>query len=91
MLCVVQACCAGFLTSCICLPQPPKRYWEEVENEDKKDPDEDKTPEGEAPKELSDKKHNERRKERNRKTDGKFISGVCMFNITFWSLKGDRL
>lgn len=75
--------CKVSLNSEFCLLQPPKRYWQEEKNEDDANPDKDKN--SEAQKEFSDKKHKERQKKR-KSGDGKFISGVCMFNTV--SLSG---
>lgn len=55
--------------------QPPKRYWQEAKNED--DTNTDKEKNGEAPKEVTDKKQ--------RRTYRKFISGVCIFKA-FWKV-----
>lgn len=47
----------------------------------KQNPDEDKTNEGEAPKGVSVKKHDQRRKKRKKRTDREFISGVRVHSM----------
>ncbi|KAF4070619.1 hypothetical protein AMELA_G00287540 [Ameiurus melas] len=55
--------------------KPPKRYWEETKPEDDKTPDKGKNSEGEAPHEVTEKKHDERRNKRKRRVEGTFMSG----------------
>lgn len=72
---------------CFCLPQPPKRYWEETKTEDDKTTDKGKNSEVEAPHEVTEKKPYQRRKERKRRVERTIMSGVRIFN-TFWTMDG---